>query len=85
MAETINHLLEDDVDHKLRLDEVNRALLTMEPERVEALSLRVYGQLSSAEIARLLSKSEGAVRNLVYRALLDLRKSLVPGYEMEEK
>jgi RNA polymerase sigma-70 factor, ECF subfamily len=85
MAETIDHLLEEDVDHKLRLDEVNRALLTMDPERVEALSLRVYGQLSSAEIARLLSKSEGAVRNLVYRALLDLRKNLVPGYEMEEK
>jgi len=85
MAETINHMLEDDVDHRLRLDEVNRALLSMDPERVEALSLRVYGQLSSAEIARLLSKSEGAVRNLVYRALLDLRKNLVPGYEMEEK
>jgi RNA polymerase sigma-70 factor (ECF subfamily) len=85
MVENLNGMLEDDVDHKLRLDAINRTLQTMDPERVEALSLRVYGQLSSAEIARLLSRSEGAVRNLVYRALQDLRKSLVPGYEMEEK
>ena len=85
MAENLNGLLEDDIDHKLRLDDVNRTLLSMDPERVEALSLRVYGQLSSAEIARLLSRSEGAARNLVYRALQDLRKNLVPGYEMEEK
>jgi RNA polymerase sigma-70 factor (ECF subfamily) len=85
MAENLNGLLEDDVDHKLRLDAINRTLQTMDPERVEALSLRVYGQLSSAEIAHLLSRSEGAVRNLVYRALQDLRRALVPGYEMEEK
>lgn len=84
-AVSLNDPLEDYVDHKLRLDEVNRALQTMDPERVEALSLRVYGQLSSAEIARLLSRSEGAARNLVYRALQDLRKTLVPGYELEEK
>lgn len=85
LAEGFNDPLEDNVDHKLRLDEVNRALQTMDPERVEALSLRIFGQLSSAEIARLLSRSEGAARNLVYRALQDLRKTLVPGYEMEEK
>ncbi len=85
MAEVLGDPIEDDIDHKMRLDDVNRTLQTMDPERVEALSLRVYGQLSSAEIARLLSRSEGAARNLVYRALQDLRKSLVPGYEMEEK
>ena len=85
LAEGFNDPLEDDIDNKLRLDEVNRTLQTMDPERVEALGLRVYGQLSSAEIAHLLSRSEGAVRNLVYRALQDLRKNLVPGYEMEEK
>jgi RNA polymerase sigma-70 factor, ECF subfamily len=85
LAENLNNPLEDDVDHRLRLDDINRTLQSMDPERVEALSLRVYGQLSSAEIAKLLSRSEGAVRNLVYRALQDLRKTLVPGYEMEEK
>ncbi|BCY18146.1 MAG: RNA polymerase sigma factor [Chloroflexi bacterium] len=85
MAENLNGLLEEAIDHKLRLDEINRSLQTMDPERVEALTLRVYGQLSSSEIARLLSKSEGAVRNLVYRALQDLRKNLVCEYEMEEK
>ncbi len=85
MAENLNGLIEEAIDHKLRLDEINRSLQTMDPERVEALTLRVYGQLSSSEIARLLSKSEGAVRNLVYRALQDLRKNLVCEYEMEEK
>lgn len=85
LAESLDDPIEDDIDHKMCLDDVNRTLRSMDPERVEALSLRVFGQLSSAEIARLLSRSEGAARNLVYRALQDLRKNLVPGYEMEEK
>ncbi len=77
--------LEDAIDHKLRLQQVSRALMVIDADRVEALSLRIFGQLSTGEISRILSKSEGAVRNLVYRALLDLRKQLVFDMEMEEK
>jgi RNA polymerase sigma-70 factor, ECF subfamily len=85
LAEDLTGRLEDDIDHKLRLQQVSRALTKIEPDRVEALSLRIFGQLSTSEISRMLSKSEGAVRNLVYRALLDLRKQLVSDMEMEEE
>lgn len=77
--------LEEAVDHKLRLQQVSRALLDIDPDRVEALSLRIFGQLTTAEISHILSRSEGAVRNLVYRALQDLRKHLVLETETEEK
>ncbi len=77
--------LEEAVDHRLRLQQVSAALQSIEPDRVEALSLRVFGQMNTSEISRLLSRSEGAVRNLVYRALQDLRTKLVVETEMEEK
>jgi RNA polymerase sigma-70 factor (ECF subfamily) len=85
LAQTLNSTLEDAVDHRLRLQQVSRALMEIDPDRVEALSLRIFGQLNTMEISSLLSKSEGAVRNLVYRALQDLRKHLVVETEMEEK
>lgn len=85
IAEETGGSLEEAVDHKFRIQQVGRALMTIDPDRVEALSLRIFGQLSTAEISSLLSKSEGAVRNLVYRALQDLRKQLAFDVEMEEK
>lgn len=84
-AQDLNDTLEDTVDHRLRLQQVCRALMEIDLDRVEALSLRIFGQLDTTEISRLLSKSEGAVRNLVYRALQDLRRHLVTDTEMEEK
>ncbi len=77
--------LEETIDHKLTLQQVSQALLHLDHDRVEALSLRVFGQLSAAETGQILSKSEGAVRNLVYRAIKDLREQLIPAVNMEEK
>jgi len=39
----------------------------------EALTLRYFGALKAAEIARVLGRSEGAVRLLIHRALTTLR------------
>jgi RNA polymerase sigma-70 factor, ECF subfamily len=85
LAEDVTGSLEESVDHKLRLQQVNQALLGIDRDRVEALSLRIFGQLSAAETGEILSKSEGAVRNLVYRALQDLRRQLTPEAFVEEK
>lgn len=85
MAEDVIGGLEESVDHKLRLQQVNQALSGIDRDRVEALSLRIFGQLSAAETGEILSKSEGAVRNLVYRALQDLRRQLTPEAFVEEK
>ncbi|NMB55749.1 MAG: RNA polymerase sigma factor [Leptolinea sp.] len=85
MVDEMNAGLEETVDHRLQLQQVSSALARIDRERGEALSLRIFGQLNTTEISHLLSKSEGAVRNLVYRALQDLRRYLEIEKEMEEK
>jgi len=85
LAEDVISGLEESVDHKLRLQQVSQALSGIDRDRVEALSLRIFGQLSAAETGEILSKSEGSVRNLVYRALQDLRRQLTPEVFVEEK
>lgn len=77
--------LEESVDHRMKLQQVSRALTCIDPDRVEALCLRFFGQMSTLEMSLLLSKSEGAVRNLVYRALQDLRGQLISNEKLEEK
>ena len=52
------------------------ALRAIAPERAEALSLRVLGELPTSEVARLMGRSEPAVRMLVHRAISDLRGRL---------
>lgn len=69
------------VDRQLQLNEVIAALNHINPERAEALRLRIFAELSFAEIAKIMDKSEGAVKNLVYRALNDLRQY----FSVEEK
>lgn len=61
------------VDRQLQMEDVVAALKHINSERAEALRLRIFAELSHAEIAIIMEKSEGAVKNLVYRALNDLR------------
>lgn len=68
--------LEEVVERGLRLEQVSRALDNLLPERAEALALRIFGQLSAADTGKVMKKSAGAVRTLVYRALQDLRQQL---------
>jgi RNA polymerase sigma-70 factor (ECF subfamily) len=64
---------------RVELQQVVRALRGIAPERGEALALRVFGGLSVAETARVLGKSEAAIKMLVLRATQDLRTRLAPG------
>jgi RNA polymerase sigma-70 factor (ECF subfamily) len=77
--------LEEEIDQRLTLQQIKIALIKIPPDRVEALCLRFFGQLSTAETGRMLSKSEGAVRNLIYRALQDLRRCLPVSINLEEE
>ena len=43
----------------------------------EVVALRFFGDLSSAEVAAVMGRSEGAVRVLQFRALHALRRELV--------
>jgi RNA polymerase sigma-70 factor (ECF subfamily) len=84
-AESSDSNLEDIIDFRLTMQQINQAFLNIAPDRVEALCLRIFGQLSAAETGQILSRSEGAVRNLVYRALQEIRECIPVFVEMEDE
>ncbi|MFC1993702.1 sigma-70 family RNA polymerase sigma factor [Chloroflexota bacterium] len=55
---------------------VNNAMTNLSQLQQEALSLRFAGELSTAETAKVMDKSEGAVKALQHSALATLRKIL---------
>ncbi len=67
---------EEEAEQRERFERVSRALNEISPERCEALVLRLFGGLSAAETARVLGKSQAAVKMLVHRGLGDLREIL---------
>ena len=79
MAEDMPHTnvsLEEFVDQQLRLEMVAQMLHDLSPERAEALALRLFGQLSVAEVAQVMDKSEVAVKMLIYRGISQLQQRL---------
>lgn len=60
----------------LQLRRIITAMNDLTPERAEALRLRIFGELSSAEVAHLMRRSVPAVKMLIHRAIADLRRQL---------
>jgi len=75
---------EETTDAHLKLAQVSGALKILSPEQTEALTLRVFGELSAAEAGRIMGKSEVAVRMLVYRGLRRLRGKLTLSPEVSQ-
>ena len=67
---------EDEVLSRVRDARLVDALKTLKPEQAECLVLRFLQELSLAETAEVLGKSEGAVKQLQLRAVRALRKEL---------
>jgi RNA polymerase sigma-70 factor, ECF subfamily len=67
---------EDEVLAAERRAEVAVAFRRLRPDQQEVLALRVLGGLSAAQVAKVVGKSEGAVRVAQHRALLDLRAQM---------
>ncbi len=65
---------EEIVGRRLRLEAVLAALEKLPQERAEVIRLRIFGELSTAETAQVMGKSEAAVKMLLLRALRDLRQ-----------
>lgn len=84
-AKSTENNLDEIIDFRLTLQQISQAFLYIAPDRVEALCLRIFGQLSTSETGKILSKSDGAVRNLVYRALQDIRETIPVVVEMEDE
>jgi len=71
------------VTQRLQLEAVSRALRKISADRAEAIILTYFGSLSNAEAARILNKSEAAVKMLVARGLHDLRERTSLALEVE--
>jgi RNA polymerase sigma-70 factor, ECF subfamily len=72
---------EQRVGERLQVQQIQRALRTLKPDRAEALVLCLFGELTAAEAGRVLGKSEAAVKMLVFRGLRDLRPQLAQSLE----
>jgi RNA polymerase sigma-70 factor, ECF subfamily len=75
--------LEQVVAARLRMQQVMAHLPMLAADRAEALTLRIFGELSVAEVAQVMGRSEAAVRMLIHRAVRDLRKRLASASEDE--
>jgi RNA polymerase sigma-70 factor (ECF subfamily) len=68
---------------RLQLESVSHALRQISADRAEAITLTYFAGLSNIEAARILNKSEAAVKMLVSRGLQDLRERTSLGLEVE--
>lgn len=71
------------VDRRIQVSDIQTALQQLAPDRAEALSLRIFSELSAAEIGHILGKTEAAAKMLVHRAFQDLRTLLTGSDEVQ--
>lgn len=62
------------VSRRLEIENISRAMQAISPERADALSLCIFGEMSAEDAGRVLGKTTAAVKMLVYRGLKDLRE-----------
>jgi len=61
---------------RLEAERAIAAVMDLPAERRQAVVLRFVNQLSAREIGQIMGKSEGAVRVLIHRSLLSVRRRL---------
>jgi RNA polymerase sigma-70 factor (ECF subfamily) len=66
----------DAAEKKLEMEKVGAAMVKLTEEQREVLRLRFFGGLSSREVAGVLNKNDGAVREMQRAALERLRQLL---------
>jgi RNA polymerase sigma-70 factor (ECF subfamily) len=65
------------LERKLDVERLNSATQKLTPAQQEVISLRFAGEMSIAEVAKVMRKSEGAIKALQHSAVVALRKVLV--------
>jgi len=65
------------VESRLEMARVNQAMKALSPAQQEVIRLRFLGELSSKEVAAVMGKSDGAVREMQSSAIARLRQLLV--------
>ena len=71
------------VEHKLGIEQLMLASRQLTPAQQEVISLRFVSELPTAQVAKIMDKSEGAVKALQHSAIVALRKALL--VEQNEK
>ena len=66
------------LEHQELQEKVRKAISLLPTRQREALILSKYQSMSLSEIAKVLDCSEGAVKQLIHRALLSLRANIAP-------
>jgi RNA polymerase sigma-70 factor, ECF subfamily len=72
-GEDPQHMIEKQVDY----EELKKACQKLTDSQQEVLSLRFTGELSIAQCAEIMGKTEGAIKALQHSAVLALRRALV--------
>jgi RNA polymerase sigma-70 factor (ECF subfamily) len=73
-----DHDLEDIIERQLTHDRVKHAMQDLTEEQRHVLSLRFGADLPIQDVARILGKSEGAIKQLQARAVATLARKLSP-------
>ena len=61
------------------MEQVMAAAQQLTEAQREVISLRFTSEMSTAEVAKIMGKSQGAVKALQHSAILALRKALLVG------
>ena len=72
------------VERRLDIEQLLSATKRLTPAQREVISLRFAGELPIAQVAKIMGKSQGAVKALQHSAIVALRKALSVGPEKEE-
>jgi RNA polymerase sigma-70 factor (ECF subfamily) len=70
---------EKTAETKMTMEELARATAKLTDSQREVISLRFAGQLSIAEVARAMGKTEGAIKALQHSAVAALRRVMAAG------
>jgi RNA polymerase sigma-70 factor (ECF subfamily) len=65
------------IETRQEVEELLKTIRELADNRQELLFLKFVEQMSNAEIGKILRKSEGAIKSLYHRTLLELREKLV--------
>ena len=68
-----------EIERKMEIEQLTAAARQLTAAQREVISLRFGGELSVAEVARVMGKSEGAVKALQHSAIVALRKVMAAG------
>jgi len=73
-----------EVEQRLDIEQLILATKRLTKAQQEVIALRFVSELSTAQVAKVMGKSEGAVKALQHSAIVALRKALSVGYDIEK-